>query len=501
MTALRPSTLHFWFSVAAIFCDVVGRCYSTGSTISDASSSNQANAEMSGVAAHSTTCVADEWCQQRSASLVQRRAVTTRVEPQVAPLQVPAAAVASAPVSSSSTSKEEHSVALAVAGGDTPKQTQVSSEQQMNPVMAMPADASGDSLVKESMPVIQDTTRVDTRASPSEAIEDAGARGSSHSFFKGLKDLDGYLRGKPQVLNIFVMMLLPAGMCAVMCCICNIINVMEDGQGSRDDKADEGAGLPESRQTLGEAMHSSDAPKRSQEPLCAELLAPPGSTTECVIALPSISNAGQDGGSTFERTIVSKTGQPIVTVRVAITRAADGMPDVAGGGSYGVPGQMLERISLIAFKKQNALGFCELRVPNGGVSAARPLKCCIYRPTGDLFATLEEEKTGVVSSLLAASGSSSNAPRGSSHDSRCYMLTTVATGTRFWIQGDIKERILVVVSESNEQKPIITVNTGEELQFQREGSSYYGLRVQPKADAGVVIMALFAMDRLRAAQS
>jgi len=481
MTALRFTIQHFWLFVAAIFCDVFGRCLSTA-----------------------TTCAADESCQQRSASLVQKRTVKTRVEPEAAPLGAPVAATASTSVNSSDASNDGLTVGLPVAA----QMSAIMSAAMLTNETADAIMSHADSLVKASMPVIQERTMVGEEAAPRESSEEASPRESSRSFSeilaKGVKDLDEYMRGKPQVLNIFVMMLLPAGICAVMCCICNIIHVMEDGadgQRPRDDKAGEGPDVVESRQTLGESMHPSASQKASYEPLCAELLAP-GSTTECLIALPSINEVGQDGGSTFERTIVSKTGQPIVTVRVAITRAADGMPDVAGGGSYGTPGQMLERISLIAFKKQNALGFCELRVPNGGVSAARPLKCCIYRPTGDLFATLEEESTGVVSSLLAASGSSSINPAcGSSYDGRCYMLTTVATGTRVWIQGDIKERSLVVVSESNEQKPIITVDNGDELQFPREGNNYYRLRVQPKADSGVVIMALLAMDRLRGAQS
>jgi len=174
---------------------------------------------------------------------------------------------------------------------------------------------------------------------------------------------------------------------------------------------------------------------------------------------------------------------------------ADGMPDVAGGGTQGVTGQTLERISLVAAKRQNALGFCEMLVPNGAVASEQKLKCNIYRPTGDLFAHLEEEPSiGVVSSLLASTP-------GGHFGGKSYMLTTVSTGARFWIKGDMASRNLVVVSEKDKQKPIVHVESGEQLQFKKEEGNYYRIRVQPKVDAGVVIMALLAMDRLPSSRS
>jgi len=321
-----------------------------------------------------------------------------------------------------------------------------------------------------------------------------GESDSDHSYISdlsnGLKDVDEFLRGKPQVLSIFVMMLLPLGICAVMCCVFNIIRVMEDS--ATGEETPPSGGVVETRPTLGEVRRNAVV----YEPLCAELLAP-GCDNECLIAIPSV-NEGQHINSTFERVIVSKTGQPIVTVRVAVSRVTDA-PDAAGGGTCGVPGQTQERISLVAFKKQNALGFCEFRVPNRAITTPQPLKCSIYRPTGDLFATVEEESTGVVSSLLAAS--STNVPRATARAPKCYMLTTVATGTRFWIQGDIETRHLVVVSESDDKKPIITVDPGDDLQFKQDDANYYRLRVQPRGDAGVIIMALLAMDRLQGTSS
>jgi hypothetical protein len=174
---------------------------------------------------------------------------------------------------------------------------------------------------------------------------------------------------------------------------------------------------------------------------------------------------------------------------------ADGVPDIAGGGSLGVPGQTLERISLVGFKRQNALGFCELQVPSGGVGAARQLDCKIYRPSGGLFATLEEDASGVVGSLLMP-GHTSSIVGASTHGVKCWMLTAVASGARFWIKGDIVKRNLVVVNETDKQKVIIHVESGEHLQFKSEDTTYYKLRVQPRIDAGVVIMALLALDRM-----
>lgn len=370
---------------------------------------------------------------------------------------------------------------------DAVAQSGMPTVRQMNTVPV--AQSNADAV----MPSDRESSSVEADDKPSQSSSEGGTSWGS-DIRKGIKEMDQFLRGKPQVLSIFVMMLLPAGICAVMCCIFNIIRLMEDAPNGRDDLSSASDSVAQNRPMLGEGVRPNAAAKGPYEPLCAELLAP--GENESIIALPSLNEVGS-GVTQFERTIGTKTGAPIVTARVAVSRVSDGMADAAGGGSYGVPGQMLERISLIAFKKQNALGFCELRVPNGGISAARPLKCEIRRPTGDLFATLEEESTGVVSSLLATN--SSAAPRG--YGAKCYMLTTIQTGTRFWIQGDIEKRSLVVVSEKDEQKPIITVDSGEDLQFKREDNNYYRLRVQPKADAGVVILALLAIDRLRASHA
>jgi len=203
-----------------------------------------------------------------------------------------------------------------------------------------------------------------------------------------------------------------------------------------------------------------------------------------LIALPTLNEAR--AVPEYECNICQKTGTPIV--RVTLTRFGDGVPDVAGGGSYG-PGQTLERISLVAFKRANALGFCELSVPTGGGSATNQLKCNIYRTTGDLFATVEEEPRGVVSSLLQSSSSST-------FGSSSYLVTVVATNSRFWIRGDIANRNITVVKESDKSKPVISIDPGENLQFKEDSSCYYRLRVQPKTDAGVFIMALLAIDRL-----
>lgn len=320
--------------------------------------------------------------------------------------------------------------------------------------------------------------------SPSESVDDS-LPSESEAGRSIMNDLL-FLRGKPQILSILVMMLMPAGLCAVMYCVFSIIKTMEDGQSQ--DGEDAAMSHPTSGNrglTLGEMLQPNRSPKRAYEPLCHELLAPP--ENECIIALPSLNEVNPTPG--FDCLIVTKTGTPIV--RVSLTRMADGVPDVAGGGSYAV-GQTLERISLVAFKRQNALGFCELEVPRAGSGAANAPKCNIYRPTGDLFATLEEETVGVVSSILA----SSSAAAGRAFGTKCYMLTAAESKTRFWIQGNFAERNLVVVSETDNQKPIITVESGEQLQFKKEGGDYYRLRVQPKVDAGVVIMALLAIDRL-----
>jgi hypothetical protein len=318
---------------------------------------------------------------------------------------------------------------------------------------------------------VTDKEQVVTESLPSEG---------EHSIMDNFNGFGELLRGKPQALSFFFMMLLPAGICTIMYCIFTIISMLEDGTAHAPDDSGQANSGREQRLILGEVVQPKSA-QRAYEPLCPELMAP--SDSECFIALPSLYDVYPGAG--FERLVVSKTGSPIV--RVNLTRMADGVPDVAGGGSYGVPGQILERISLVAFKRQNALGFCELQIPHGDSCTARQMKCHIYRPTGELFATLEEEAVGVVRSLLAGT---------STLGQKCYMLTTKSTGDRFWIQGDIAQRNLLVVSEKDQQHPIIHVESGKQLQFNTDDGNYYRLRVKPRVDAGVVIMALLAIDRL-----
>jgi len=299
-----------------------------------------------------------------------------------------------------------------------------------------------------------------------------------------MHDLGQLLLGKPKVGSVLIMMLLPAGICTIMYCVFSVISSMEDGANHHGPEGPE-----DPRTMLGEEVVRMSGFKRGYEPLCPELLAP--SDNECFIALPSLVGVNL-GASMIERMVVSKTGTPIV--RITVTRVSDGMPDVAGGGSHAGSGQSLERISLIAYRRQNALGFCELQVP----SPSQPMTCCIYRPSGELFATLEEESTGAVSSLLASgSGSGSGALLSSpSFGAKCFMLTTVSTAARFWIRGDFTNRNLAVVSETEQDKAIIKVDSGQQLQFKGDKDNHYRLRVQPKIDAGVVIMALLAIDRL-----
>jgi len=291
-------------------------------------------------------------------------------------------------------------------------------------------------------------------------------------------DLLQLLHGRPKLRSVFIMMLLPAGICTIMYCFFNVISSMEE---TAAHSANEGRENP--RTMLGDEMQRSLGSKRGHEPLCQELLAP--SDNYCVIALPSLVRDNL-GASMIERMVLSKTGSPIV--RITFACVSDGMPDVAGGAAGS--GQSLERISLISYRRQNALGFCELQFP----SASQPMSCCMYRPSGELFATLAEDSTGAVSSLLA-SGSCAllGAP---TFGAKCYMLTTVATAARFWIRGDFINHNLEVVSEIEKDKAIIKVDSGQQLKFKGDLDNHYRLRVQPKVDAGVVIMALLAIDRL-----
>lgn len=385
---------------------------------------------------------------------------------------------ASAPLASNVTASSGPAAAAASASvlpGDetagiaplTPEEDTAKSEDSVTPIPGREMHADGGEVLP---PQSQDSD-----SGPRESDVDTEGLGG------GLSSIGKYLRGKPQVLYIFIMMLLPAGICAVMYLVFHIIRIMEDGPAQSWQEDDSGGSR---RQTLGEMVQPDNHLKRPYEPLCPELVAP--TSNESLIALPSLQDCSP-GSSQCERLIVNKKGAPIV--RVVLTRMADSVPEGGAGGSFGAPGQILERISLIAAQRQNALGFCELQVPQSSSSGAqRQLKCCIYRPTGDLFAAVEEEPVGMVSSLLKTD---STAMPGA----RTYRVMTAATGLRMWIQGSIANRNLTV-KELDKEEPVIRVDAGEELEFKTEANDYYRIRVQPKADAGVIIMALLAIDRL-----
>jgi hypothetical protein len=206
-------------------------------------------------------------------------------------------------------------------------------------------------------------------------------------------------------------------------------------------------------------------------PLCAELVGP--TRNESIIALPSLVAVASKGSaldraplekaaetSICERMIKSKTGLDIV--KVIVTHMAD-----------------WQRISLLAAKTQKLLGFCEFKpVVNGD-----PFKSWIYRSNGECLAVLEQKSIGPVHGQEAAI------------DPSVYFLTTfTAVSTTYQIEGDVARRRLKV-TDCIRKEEAMSVEPGGAFEFQQDSNEYYRLRVKPKADAGVIILTLFAIDR------
>lgn len=309
---------------------------------------------------------------------------------------------------------------------------------------------------------------------------------------------------KPQFYSILQMMCLPLCICLIMICVSTMIDFMEENAVYFSSSLE--GRMSSSFGSSGNVLDTVKKQNQRGEPLCPELVSP--MKNECIIVVPSLAEipAGQ---STYDTNIMSKTGNPIVRITVArIVKLTHEDPAKTFKSLLGSSGtQVFERIEMISWKRQKLLCYCELQAaevsdssggsrssrfsmdqhPRGSSedsdsdrsTSSRHFECSIYRHTGELFAVLEEalEPSPVGQQVFILSSAN-------------------GSGWRLRIQGDVAQRSLTVLDPSGKQ--IVAVETSDKLKFatRDKTAKYYQLRAQPKVDAGVVMGALLAIDRI-----
>jgi len=195
--------------------------------------------------------------------------------------------------------------------------------------------------------------------------------------------------------------------------------------------------------------------------LCPELVVPDGS--ECVLAIPTLESLPAHA-ATLEHCIVDKTGEPLL--RIIVERKV--------GQGPGVAQETLERLTLAAWKDGYALVSAEVHVPTGRTPQGGPY-CIISHPQGQVFARVEE---------VAGEGQAST-----------FVLSS-ATGAQwqYRIHGFVQDRSLTVTTSAAQL--VAAVEPGTSFNFETHGVEFYKLRVAPRVDAGLLSIAMLAIDRL-----
>lgn len=211
-------------------------------------------------------------------------------------------------------------------------------------------------------------------------------------------------------------------------------------------------------------------------PLCPIMLVPDGS--ECVLALPSLlTSAPAPGVAAFESRIVDKRGRSLVSV--SIDCGAQSGRRLSSPGAHSV----IERLTLAAWSDGSGLGSCELQAPQRG---CRP-QCEIFRPDGAPYAKLREEPP--------PAGQPTGQLGGLQDGARTFSITSAAdTPSRLLFSGKVASRSLTVHSSGSQL--VAAAEPGHGFHFQAYGVDYYRLRIAPNADAGLIAMAMLAIDRL-----
>lgn len=262
-------------------------------------------------------------------------------------------------------------------------------------------------------------------------------------------------------------------------CICMLVCIVS--MGVRDHEAVQSSGQLDLGHGLTPAVRQ--APLRFRyPPLCKELQAP--ERDQCSISVPSLADLPQSQADLVFN-IVSKVGKPIVQVKVKRT-GANGLAAV-DGDAPAAPSSVLERIELMAVKRQKLLGSCELRITRRQADAQPEIQCTIYDGDGDRFASLEQDNPEEMT-LLKTEGYKSFT-----------LSSNIRPGWNMQIQGDVAKRSLTVLDKNKRQISVTlacdTVQPSNGADYASLALDFYKLRIQPGVDGGAVLAALLAIDR------
>lgn len=202
--------------------------------------------------------------------------------------------------------------------------------------------------------------------------------------------------------------------------------------------------------------------------LCKELVVPEG--TECVLAVPVT------GLETSQRTqrnfaVTDKKGKTLLSVNLVLPK--------------GPSGHRIERLTLQSAGGGDALASCDIVIPTVGSGAGGPrISCTIQSKDDNLFARMKFELHDAP-----------KAAEGETQLGQCYEMVGVGGTWTVSFYGDLSNHNLNV---TNDKSQLLGTVEAANLPFGEPGS-HYQLRVAPLADAGLILMALLALDRMKCA--
>lgn len=201
-----------------------------------------------------------------------------------------------------------------------------------------------------------------------------------------------------------------------------------------------------------------------QRVLCKELVVPEG--TECLLAVPVT------GLETTRRShrlfaVTDKKGKTLFNVALKIAK--------------GPAGHIRERLTLQSVSGQDSLASCDVLIPvlNCSLDGSK-LQCTIESKAGDMFGSIDY-----------------NAPKVGEDSRKCYEMVGAGGTWHMSFYGNLADHSLNV---TNDKSQLLGVVEPASLHFGEPGS-YYQLHVAPSADAGLILIALLALDRMQSASS
>lgn len=205
--------------------------------------------------------------------------------------------------------------------------------------------------------------------------------------------------------------------------------------------------------------------------LCPELVVPDDNV--CVLAVPSLKGGPpSSGAATFH--VMDKVGTAMLEVSLA--------RDVKAKDAGGYPS---EQITLKSAKDGQTLARCTILLSEQPSMGMKP-KCSLLRRDSQPFARLEAAGGASVGSQMLSAHSNTSLMSAS------YILTAHGGLWHLLFFGSIAEKSIHVTDE--QQQLLGTVEPGE-FAFER-GGHFSLLRVAPKADAGLVLCCILALDRM-----